>query len=128
MLRYLAVRALRGAATLWLVVTVVFVGLRLDGGPARALLPDDASAEQIAAFRRADGLDDATPLQYARYLGALARGQFGDSLQERRPVLELVGGRIGATLELGLAAVGLALLLGLPAGAVVRPLTSISGR
>src|SRR6478672_5882714 len=109
MATYVGARALRSAATLWLVVTVVLVGLRLNGDPAAALLPDDASTEQIAAFRRLYGLDDSIPVQYGRYLAALAEGEFGSSLQERRPVVELVGGRIGATLQLGLAAVAIAL-------------------
>jgi peptide/nickel transport system permease protein len=116
MASYVGLRALRSAATLWLVVTVVFVGLRLNGDPARALLPDDASAEQVEAFRRLYGLDDAIPVQYARYVAALAEGRFGSSLQERRPVVELVGGRVGATLQLGLAAVAIALLIGVPTG------------
>jgi peptide/nickel transport system permease protein len=115
---YVALRAVRSAVTLWLVVTVVFVGLRLNGDPASALLPDDASVEQVEAFRRLYGLDDAIPVQYARYLAALASGEFGSSLQERRPVVELVGGRVAATLELGLAAVAIAIALGVPAGIV----------
>lgn len=114
--RFVFLRLLRSLATLWLVVSVVFVALRVNGDPANALLPDDASAETIAAFHRLYGLDESIPVQYGRYIAALASGEFGISLQERRPVTEMVGGRIAATLRLGLTAVVIAIVLGIPAG------------
>jgi peptide/nickel transport system permease protein len=115
---YLLRRFLRGLLTLWLVVTMVFVVLRLTGDPARALLPDDATQEQIDAFNQRYGLDQPLPVQYLRYVQAVAQGDFGNSLSEKQPVVKLVQGRLAATLQLGLAAVVIALAVGLPMGIV----------
>jgi peptide/nickel transport system permease protein len=116
MVAYTARRFLRGLLTMWVVVTVVFVTLRISGDPARAMLPDDASQAQIDAFRRKYGLDQPIHLQYALYVRNILSGDFGNSLGERRPVTELVHARIGSTLQLGFAGIVIALALGLPAG------------
>lgn len=71
---FLIRRTLRGVITLWLVVTAVFVVLRLSGDPAEAMLGPDATPVALEAFRVRNGLNDATPVQYARYL---ARGCYG---------------------------------------------------
>lgn len=98
MTRFVLRRALRGLVTLWLVVTAVFVVLRLSGDPALAMLGPDATPEAIAAFRVRHGLDEPIPVQYGRYLSGVVRGDFGDSLNARRPAMELFRLRIGATL------------------------------
>ncbi|MCC6455539.1 MAG: ABC transporter permease [Caldilineaceae bacterium] len=116
MARYALRRLLRGLITMWLVVTVVFVALRLSGDPAKAMLPDDASQVQIDAFNRKYGLDQPILVQYSFYLRNILKGDFGDSLRERRPVTELVHARMGNTLQLGLAGILIALAIGLPAG------------
>ncbi len=116
MLRFALVRLLRGIVTLWLVVTTVFVVLRLSGDPAQAMLSDEATPAQIENFRRRFGLDRPIPVQYARYLLNLTRGDFGDSLSERRPVTDLIAARVGATLQLGATAIAIAVLCGRPAG------------
>ncbi len=118
MIRYTVRRFLRGLVTMWLVMTVVFVVLRLSGDPAEAMLPDDATVDQIEAFHRLHGLDQPLHVQYYRYFANLMQGNFGNSLSERQPVVTLIRGRIGYTLQLGAAAVALALLFGLPAGIV----------
>ena len=116
MARFVLRRALRGVVTLWLVVTAVFVVLRLSGDPTRAMLGPDATPAAVTAFRARHGLDDPIPVQYARYFANLARGDFGDSLNGRRPALELFRMRVGPTLELGVVAVLIALVVGIPAG------------
>jgi len=116
MARFVLGRAARGVVTLWLVVTAVFVVLRLSGDPARAMLGPDATPEALAAFRARHGLDDPIPVQYGRYVANVLRGDFGDSLSGRRPALELFRLRAGATLELGAAAATIALAVGIPAG------------
>jgi peptide/nickel transport system permease protein len=118
MARFVLGRAARGVVTLWLVVTAVFVVLRLSGDPARAMLGPDATPEALAAFRARHGLDDPIPVQYGRYVANVLRGDFGDSLSGRRPALELFRLRVGATLELGAAAATIALVVGIPAGIV----------
>lgn len=116
MTRFVAGRALRGLVTLWLVVSAVFIVLRLSGDPAHAMLGPDASPEALEAFRIRHGLDEPIPVQYIHYLANVVRGDFGDSLNGGRPALELFLARVGATLELGVAAVVIALLIGIPAG------------
>lgn len=114
--RYAMSRMLRGLITMWLVVTTVFIALRLSGDPARAMLSDDASQAAIDAFNERYGLDEPLPVQYALYVRNLLQGDFGNSLSERRPVVELVSGRFVATMQLGLTALAIALVIGLPAG------------
>ena len=101
---------------MWLVVSAVFIVLRLSGDPARAMLGPDASPEAIQAFRARHGLDEPIPIQYIDYIANVLRGDFGDSLNGGRPALELFQSRVGATLELGFAAVVIALVIGIPAG------------
>ena len=113
---YILKRFLSGVITMWLVVTVVFVVLRINGDPAAAMLPDEATAEEIAAFNRQHGLDKPLPVQYSLYFANIIRGEFGRSLGENRPVTELIAARIGYTAQLGLAAILVALLIGIPAG------------
>ncbi|HEV2528018.1 MAG TPA: ABC transporter permease [Thermomicrobiales bacterium] len=114
--RFVLQRLIRSIITLWVVVTVVFVVLNLSGNLAATMLGPDASPEAVAAFRAENGLDDPLPVRYARYLGQLAQGDFGDSLQNGRPAMEELTSRVGATLELGGAAVLIAILIGIPAG------------
>ena len=116
MARFLAQRAIRSAITLWIVVTAVFVVLSLSGDPAAIMLGPDASPVALEAFRAEHGLDEPLPQRYLAYLLDLGRGDFGESLQSGRPVVEVVTSRLGATLELGLAAVLIAVVVGIPAG------------
>jgi ABC-type dipeptide/oligopeptide/nickel transport system permease component len=108
----------RALVTLWLVVTVVFVFLRLSGDPVRILLPQNAPLDKVEALRQDLGLDQAIPVQYVRYAERLARGDFGDSLRFRQPAIDLVLERFPATLQLALAAFALAAALGPVLGAL----------
>lgn len=112
----IARRALRSVLTLWLVVTVVFVVLRLSGDPVALLLPDASPPEQRAALRRELGLDRSIPVQYGTYLANLARGDLGVSIRQRRPALDLVSARLPRTLQLAGAAFILAAPIGLGLG------------
>ena len=90
MLQFTLRRFLRGLLTLWVVVTLVFFGLRLSGDPVFLMLGDEASPEAITALRSQLGLDEPLPVQYLRYFQTVAQGDFGNSLRERRPVTEIV--------------------------------------
>jgi peptide/nickel transport system permease protein len=116
MLAFTLRRFIRGILTLWLVVTLVFFGLRLSGDPVFLMLGDEASPEAIAALREKLGLNEPVPVQYARYFQTILRGDFGDSLRERRPATEVVLERLPATLQLAIAAISLAVLIGVPIG------------
>src|SRR2546423_1636155 len=52
------------------VVTLVFAALRLSGDPAATMLPGDASVDELAALRKALGLDQPLPVQYVQFLGS----------------------------------------------------------
>ncbi|WBU60994.1 ABC transporter permease [Paracoccus albus] len=118
MLRFWLIKFLRTILTLWLVVTFTFIVLRTSGDPVQALLGADAMPAEIEQFRRAWGLDQPLIVQYVNYIGQMATGQFGTSLRDHRPVIEIIGERLPATLQLGLAAFALAALIGIPAGII----------
>src|SRR5437870_7028555 len=98
------------------VVTLVFVTLRLTGDPALMIAPPQATEDDLAAIRREFGLDRSATVQYVDFLARLLHGDLGESLRYRRPALELVAERLGATLQLALAAQFLALAVAIPGG------------
>jgi ABC-type dipeptide/oligopeptide/nickel transport system permease component len=116
--RFVVPRLLRALVALWLVSTVVFVVMRLSGDPAPLLLPPDAPHSEILRVRADLGLDRPLPVQYAVFLGNLARGDFGRSIHFREPALRVVLGYLPATVELGLTAFAVAALVALPVGIV----------
>jgi ABC-type dipeptide/oligopeptide/nickel transport system permease component len=109
-------RLIRALVALWLVSTVVFVVMRLSGDPVPLLLPPDAPHSEIMRVRADLGLDRPLSVQYAVFLGHLLRGDFGRSIHFRQPALDVVSGYLGATLELGVTAFGLAVLVAVPIG------------
>ena len=98
------------------VVTLVFVALRLSGDPALVIAPPQATEEDLAAVRREFGLDRPIGVQYLAFLAGLAHGELGDSLRYRRPALEVVSERLGATMQLAFAAQIVALAVAVPCG------------
>lgn len=114
--RYFVVKTLRAVFTLWLVVTFVFVILRVTGDPTDQLLPDDVGQEIREYYRRAWGLDRPLWEQYLKYFAAAFRGDFGISFRNGLPALDVIAQRIPKTLELGIAAFLVSLLIGLPLG------------
>ncbi|MBV8342600.1 MAG: ABC transporter permease subunit [Gammaproteobacteria bacterium] len=116
MLRY-ALRRIAGLVpTLLVIITASFAIIRLaPGGPFDAEQP--LSAPVRANLERLYGLDQPLPVQYLHYLRALAHGDFGPSLRQRDfTVSELIGQGLPLSAELGLAAIALAVLSGIPAG------------
>jgi peptide/nickel transport system permease protein len=113
---FAASRIFRALVALWLVSTVVFVVMRLSGDPVPLLLPPDAPRSEFLRVRTELGLDRPLPIQYALFVGNLLRGDFGRSLKFRMPAAEVVLERLPATLELGLAAFALAVVVAVPIG------------
>jgi len=89
-----------------------------EGDPARIMLGLMASEEAIAHIRQVHGLDLPLHIQYFRWLGRIITGDFGRSIQSRRPVIEMIRDRLPATLELTVTAMFLALLVGTTAGII----------
>ena len=116
LLSFVGYRLFRALITLWIVSTVVFVVMRLSGDPVPLLLPPDAPRSEIFRVRAELGLDRPLPIQYGVFLGNVLRGDFGRSLHFREPASRVVMGYLPATLELGLAAFTLAVLVAVPVG------------
>jgi peptide/nickel transport system permease protein len=117
---YLVKRLIISAGLVWLVATLIFLALYLvPGDPAEMLLsgggvqPDRALVENL---REKLGLHRPLMEQYLAYLGNLARFDLGVSFQDEAPVAAEVAKRLPRTLELILAAVVLALSIGMPIG------------
>jgi peptide/nickel transport system permease protein len=92
----------------------------VPGDPVAASLGDQASSdpETVAAFRQRFGLDKPLPEQYLIYVTNLAQGNFGESLQTRRPVADDLAKYMSATLELSLVAMTIAMLAGVALGII----------
>ncbi len=114
--RYIAGRLLQAAIATFGVTTLVFFVMRLSGDPTLLLVPEGATAAQIADLRHALGFDRPLPVQYLGYLQDLARFDLGQSLVQRAPVWLILGSRIPYTLALAGGALAFALLTGIPAG------------
>lgn len=111
--RFVLSRLAWAAVTLLAILTFVFFLARLTGDPVRLLLPDQATAEQIAAVREALGLDRPLLVQYWDFLTGVFTGDLGNSIRQQRPAMDLVMERLPATLELAVSAfaVGFAVAL-----------------
>jgi peptide/nickel transport system permease protein len=114
--RFILKRLGHGIIVIFGVSLRVFVVTRLIGDPVRVMLPIEATAEQRIAFEKRLGLDRPIHVQFVNYLGSIARGDFGDSLWQRRPAMDIVVERLPLTIQLTVAGIGLAVLLGLPLG------------
>src|SRR5688500_17661261 len=104
MTQYLIRRVLQAIVVIWGVSTIVFLMSHLTGDPGALLLPPNVNAEQLAQFRNDMGLDQPLYVQYLKFLGELAQGNLGVSIQRKEPVAELVLERLPATLKLAGAA------------------------
>ncbi len=116
MQRYLFSRLIQSALLMVGVLVITFFMVRLTGDPARVMTPRDASPERVEAMREAMGFNDPLIIQFTRYMGGAARGNFGQSLHYRAPAMSLVMQRVPATIELTLAAMGFALFFAIPLG------------
>jgi peptide/nickel transport system permease protein len=117
---FLTRRLLQSLLTLLGVLTATFFLVRLASDPAVLLLPVEATPDEIATFRTALGLDQPLPVQYVKFLTHALEGDFGISLRQRTPALELVLERLPATLELALTSFILGLALAFAVGVAVR--------
>ena len=89
-MRHLTSRLLQAAIATFGVATIVFFVMHLSGDPTLLLVPEGASAEQIAQLRHLLGFDRPIGVQYFAYLGDLARGDLGQSFVQRAPVANSV--------------------------------------
>jgi ABC-type dipeptide/oligopeptide/nickel transport system permease component len=113
---YLIHRLALSAIALLGVITMVFVLLHVSGDPASLLVTQDATQQDIERIRQAYGLDRPLSVQYGRFIERVVRGDLGYSYRQGLPVTELIVDRIGATLELALASLAVAIVLGVVLG------------
>jgi peptide/nickel transport system permease protein len=116
---FLLRRLLHAVFVVWGVVTVVFFLVRLSGDPAVLLVDAGATRAEIEQTRHLLGLDRPLVVQYADFLRAAPRGDFGLSLRERRPAMRMVLEHFWpATAQLAVAAILLSVVLPIPLGVV----------
>ena len=122
--RYIGSRLVLAPVMLWLIATLVFLLLRVaPGDPVDALLGNRASALAREQLRAQLGLDQPLLAQYGQFLADLLQGDLGSSLRNSQSVREIVGAALPASVELGVTALLIALVLGLAVGfsGVARP-------
>ena len=116
MSRYVLIRLMQGIVTLFVASIVIFGLARLTGNPLDMMLPETATEEEYKVIAEYLGLDKPLPEQYWIFIKEAAKGNFGRSLNFRRPVMECIVERFPATIKLaGLAAL-VSFLISLPAG------------
>ena len=113
MIRAFFLRLFTTAVTLVGVAVIVFFVIRVvPGNPIAMMLPPGATEADVARLTALYGLDKSIPQQFLIWAGGVVQGDFGTSITTRQPVLGLVLGRLPATLELSIMALGIAVVLG----------------
>lgn len=123
MLLYILRRVLLALLTIWAISVLSFVIIQLPPGDyITSYIAQMASSGSIVSQEEAEnlrsqyGLDQPEWVQYLRWVGQVARGNFGQSMEWRRPVAEVIGDRLLLTVVLSLAALIFTWILALPLG------------
>jgi len=117
MIGYVLKRLILAIPTLFIMLTAIFVLVRLvPGDAASVMLGDRASAASLAALRGKLGLDQPVYVQYLKFLGDILGGNLGQSMSSGHSVVHEVLLVLPSTIELTLAAIAIGLLCGLPLG------------
>lgn len=117
MTRYIVQRLLFFVPVALLVSFITFMTIHLvPGDPARLILGEQATPETVAALHQQLGLDKPIPTQFGIWFWQVIHGNLGQSIQLQQPVLDAILQRLPVTAELGISALLLSLLVGLPLG------------
>lgn len=117
MMRFLLGRVVSSLAVLFLVATLTFFLVQIAPGGISILSDPNLPVEEVERLERVLGIDRPAHVQYFSWLRNLARGNLGASLTYGgRPVADMVAGRILPTLYLGVAALAITVLIGIPVG------------
>ncbi len=116
MLAFILRRLVQAVIVMLVVASIAFMLFQYVGDPVTNLLGQDATVEQREQLRADLGLDQPFPVQFARFVGNAAQGEFGLSLRQGRKVSALIAERFPATVELALSAAVTALFVGVPMG------------
>lgn len=118
MFRFLLTRLASSVPVVLIVVTLIFLLVRITGDPATILAGDMASPQAIAELRAQLGLNDSIIVQYVKWIGNLLRGDLGVSIVSQKPVADLIAERLESTLLLSLMAACLTVILAVPMGVI----------
>lgn len=117
MFRYIVKRIIGVIPTLILVVTFVFLFVRMiPGDPARLVAGEQATQEDVEIIREELGLNESLPTQYVNYVKGLFKGDLGTSLRTKRPVLTEVSNRYANTVRLTLLSLAWSSVVGILLG------------
>lgn len=121
--RYFLRRLWQGLVVILGVTIIVFVVTRMVGDPVKVMLPLESTVEQRAAFEKQLGLDRPIYVQFVEFVGDMARFDFGKSLWQHRPAMDIVLEKMPNTFKLTAAGIGLAFVFAIPLGiiAALRP-------
>ena len=115
-LRFLIQKILRALLTLTLVVTFIFVVLRITGDPVSSMMPDDTDPAIMEQMRIEWGLDRPLWRQYLDYWAGIFQGDLGSSFLDGRPAVAKIVERLPQTLRLTVTSLVFMLVVGIPAG------------
>lgn len=119
MLSYAVRRVLMVIPVLFGMSLVVFFMIRaIPGNPAQVILGQKATKEAVAALTHKLGLDEPWYVQYVKYIGGLLHGDLGESIRTGAPIAEEIWPYLAATIELSLAAMLIAVIIGVNAGII----------
>lgn len=118
MRNYILKRIIQLSITIFVVSLIVFFMVRLKGDPISVMAPPTFSEEQVAALRTAWGFDKPLVEQYLIFLSKAVTGDFGQSIQARRPAMELVFERMGNTYLLTLTSAAVGMAIAVPLGVI----------
>ncbi len=123
MIRYLLKRLGQAVLTVFGLSLIVFFMIRLTGDPVRIMVSRQATEAQVAALRHDLGFDRPILVQYWDFVRGMVEGNFGVSLHYRQPALQVLLGRLPATMELATGGLLVSLILAVPVGvlAAARP-------
>jgi len=116
MLNFILKRLGQSTLTVFLVIALIFSVVRAIGDPTHLMLPPEATEADRDLLRKQMGLDRPLPVQFASFVADLAHGDFGTSYRFARPALGVVAEALLPTLILAVAALTVAVLIGLPLG------------
>src|ERR1700757_2170595 len=116
MLAFIVQRLSQSVLVMLVVALIAFALFNFVGDPINNMVGQDTSLADRERLRQELGLNDGFIIQFARVVGRAARGEFGLSYQQARPVGQIILEKMPATLELSFVAATLALVIGVPMG------------
>ena len=119
MYKYIIKRILTLIPVLFIVSVFIFMLIHMiPGDPARTMLGELATEEEVQALRDQMGLNDALPVQYVRWLGGLFTGNLGESVFINEPMSQIIFEHLGPTLLLTFYSLIFAVIIALPLGII----------